>query len=195
MTGWKQTFANAHQSSVWRHFRDSVSFSWHAICKTDCTVKCCTNNIPSANTDSLDGTKGFINIYAKQVKSIPSRKCLEMNAVHYRHSSLLVLCIKSKEFSFLDLTEYVRKREAETFHCLREINSRALICTAWKSRRPFFLSNGRMDQEILCCASMCMMKLTTTDCRSRKTFSGRKVTSGEREREKKKEHLNHLLGW
>lgn len=56
MTSWKQTFANAHHSSVWRHFRDSVSFSWHAICQTDCAVKCCTNNIPSANTDSLDGT-------------------------------------------------------------------------------------------------------------------------------------------
>lgn len=35
-----------------------------------------------------------------------------------------------------------RKTGAETFHCLREINSRAFFATAWKSWWPFFLSEA-----------------------------------------------------
>lgn len=37
-TRWTLAFLSTHHNSVWRDFKDCVSFSWHAICKTDLLI-------------------------------------------------------------------------------------------------------------------------------------------------------------
>lgn len=79
------------------------------------------------------------------------------------------------------------KKKKESLHCQRKKNK-----TNFNTHNTSLSYEGREDHYFSCTrqedSDRVIMKLTTTDCRSRKTFSGRKVT----ETEDKKQHLHNF---
>lgn len=59
------------------------------------------------------------------------------------------------------------------------MNSKIDDCHMKAMKTIFFLFGWEGSGNPESCARMWMMKLTTTDCSSRKTFSGRKVSKGD----------------
>lgn len=80
-----------------------------------------------------------------------------------------------------------KQTKKESLHCQRKKNK-----TNFNTHNTSLSYEGREDHYFSCTrqedSDRVIMKLTTTDCRSRKTFSGRKVT----ETEDKKQHLRNF---
>lgn len=138
----------AHHSSIWRDFRDSVSFSWQAICKTDLLLHAIPLTLLFRSPDKIKLPKQFVTYFQGNL------------LMKYHPSSINI--------------RWNGKQTRKVVQIRDELQNR------WLPHQGhidlFFQLGWEGSGNPESCARMWMMKLTTTDCSSRKTFSGRKVS-------------------
>lgn len=162
-----------YHSSVWRDLRDSVSFSWHAICKTDLLLH--TAQIKPRLQIQMILTN-FVSMSLCSLKTLPktwpyTTSSTSRTVMNKQSISVNIDCFTSKD-TFKITTAHAAKN---TFHSQRKRNFSTFITVMC----AIFSMTQEGSGNPVNCRRMWMMKLTTTDCRSRKTLSGRKVTGRE----------------
>lgn len=93
---------------------------------------------------------------------------------------------KAGKLQMLKQKQTNKKKKRESLHCQRKKNKTNFnthnTSLSYEGREDHYFSYTRQED-----SDRVIMKLTTTDCRSRKTFSGRKVTETE-----DKQHLHNF---